>query len=146
MDQQINNATSARSSVAGLVAACAVLAAVLLPAGLLIGWVVAWKFDAQVAQSALIAAGICWFAGTLALAAAQVGSRLGMPLQGFLAGMLFRTGLPLGAGIALNRVGPLAESGIFTMILGVYLCALVVETILSLYLSQPAARIRRAAS
>lgn len=146
MDQQVNNQSSARGSVMGLVAACAVLAAILIPVGLLVGWAVAWRFDAEVAQAALLATGVCWFAGALALSATQVGSRLGMPLQGFMAGMLFRTGLPLGAGIALNRVGPLAESGIFTMILGVYLCALVVETILSLYLIQPAAAPRPAAS
>jgi hypothetical protein len=146
VDQQVTNQSSARSSAVRLVAACAVLAAILLPIGILIGWVVAWRFDAEVVQAALIATGVCWFAGALALSATQVGSRLGMPLQGFMAGMLFRTGLPLGAGIALNRVAPLAESGIFTMILGVYLCALVVETILSLYLIQPAATMRPAAS
>jgi hypothetical protein len=146
VDQQVNNASPTRGSILGLVAACALLAAILLPAGLLIGWLVAWRFDGLVLQAALIAVGICWISGTIALAAAVVGGRLGMPLHGFLLGMFFRTGLPLAAGVALNRVAPLAESGIFTMILGVYLCALVVETLLSLYLVQPATRVRPAAS
>ena len=146
MDQQVNNASAARGSVLGLIAACALLAAVLLPAGLLIGWIVAWRFDRLVLQAALIAIGVCWISGTFALAAAYAGGRLGMPVHGFLLGMLFRTGLPLAAGVALSRVGPLAEAGIFSMILGVYLCALVVETLLSLYLIQPATRVRPAAS
>lgn len=146
MDQQVNNASPTRGSVLGLVAACAVLAAVLLPAGILIGWIVARRLDGLVFQAALIAVGVCWISGAFALAAAVVGGRLGMPLHGFLIGMFFRTGLPLAAGVALNRVAPLAEAGIFSMILGVYLCALVVETLLSLYLVQPATRVRPAAS
>jgi hypothetical protein len=146
VDQQVNNASPTRGSVLGLVAACAVLAAVLLPAGILIGWIVARRLDGLVLQAALIAVGVCWISGAFALAAAVVGGRLGMPLHGFLIGMFFRTGLPLAAGVALNRVAPLAEAGIFSMILGVYLCALVVETLLSLYLVQPATRVRPAAS
>ena len=146
VDQQVNNASPTRGSVLGLVAACAVLAAVLLPAGILIGWIVARRLDGLAFQAALIAVGVCWISGAFALAAAVVGGRLGMPLHGFLIGMFFRTGLPLAAGVALNRVAPLAETGIFSMILGVYLCALVVETLLSLYLVQPATRVRPAES
>jgi hypothetical protein len=120
------------SSWKGLIGACALLAAVLLPAGLAIGWLVSRRFDAFVLQAALIAAGLCWLAGALALVATHVGTRAGAPVQGVLLAMLLRMGLPLGAGLALNQVAPLAEVGIFSMILGVYLCALVAETLLSL--------------
>ena len=41
-------------------------------------------------------------------------------------------GLPMGVGLALTRTGgPLAEAGLFGMILVFYLVGLVVETILS---------------
>jgi hypothetical protein len=42
-------------------------------------------------------------------------------------------GLPLAAGMALNEAVPLlADAGVFWMILGLYLVALVAETLLSL--------------
>ncbi|MEX2173440.1 MAG: hypothetical protein WD872_03705 [Pirellulaceae bacterium] len=55
------------------------------------------------------------------------------PIGGILGGMMFRMGLPLLAGIALQKTNePLAEAGVFPMILGIYLVALVAETLLSL--------------
>jgi hypothetical protein len=121
-----------------LVASCALIAAVVIPAGILSAWIVARRLDAQVLLAASLAVGVCWLAASLALVSTHVGARLGFPVQGLLVGMLFRMGLPLGAGVALSQNAPLAELGIFGMILGVYLCALVVETVLSLRYVQPA--------
>jgi hypothetical protein len=123
-----------------LIGACALLAVVLFLTALPIAWLVARRFDAFVLQAALMAAAICWLAGALALTATFVGTRAGAPVQGLLFAMLLRMGLPLVAGLALNQVSPLAEVGIFSMILGVYLCALVAETLLSLRMVQPAPR------
>jgi hypothetical protein len=127
-----------------LIGACALLAGILLPAGLGIGWLVARRFDAVVLLAALTAAGICWLAGALALLVTHVSTRAGAPVHGLLFAMLLRMGLPLAAGLALSQVSPLAEAGIFSMILGVYLCALVAETLLSLRMVQPDARPARA--
>lgn len=140
MDQQANKALPTRSSVKSLVGSCALLAAVLLPAGVAIGWAVARRMDGFVLQAALLAVGVCWLAGILALLATHFGTMLGTPIQGLLISMMFRMGLPMAAGMALHQVAPLAEVGIFSMILGVYLCALLVETLLSLRMIQPAAQ------
>jgi hypothetical protein len=49
-----------------------------------------------------------------------------------LLGMLFRMGLPLVTGVVLTRAGgPLADAGLFGMIMVFYLVGLVVETTLS---------------
>ena len=62
--------------------------------------------------------------------------------------MLVRMGLPLVAGMALDRMGgPLAEARVFSMIVGVYLCGLGVETILSLrFIHPPSTTALKAAS
>jgi hypothetical protein len=116
------------------------LAALLLPAGLAIGWLVSRRLDAVVLEAALIASGVCWLAGAFALLATHVGTRTGAPVHGLLFAILLRMGLPLVAGLALSQISPLADAGIFSMILGVYLCALVAETLLSLRMVQPALR------
>jgi hypothetical protein len=60
------------------------------------------------------------------------------PVQGVLVAMLLRMGLPLAALIALpNMGGTIATSGVTSTILGVYLVALVLETILSLRMIAP---------
>jgi hypothetical protein len=132
------------SSWKGLIGACALLFGFLLPAGLAISWVVARRFDALVLQAGLIAIGLCWLAGALALLATHVSTRARAPVHGVLLGMLLRMGLPLIAGLALNQVAPLAEVGIFSMILGVYLCALIAETLLSLRMVQSAPQVSAA--
>ena len=146
MGQQANKTSPGRGSFLTLVGACALLAAVLVPAGLAIGWAVAQRLDTFVLQAALLAVGICWLAGALALAAAHFGNRAGLPVQGLLLGILFRMGLPLAAGAAFNQIAPLAKTGFFSMILGVYLCALVVETLLSVQMVQPVRRVTPTAS
>jgi hypothetical protein len=49
--------------------------------------------------------------------------------------MFFRMGVPLIVGFALDRAkGPLADAGVFGMIVGYYLVGLLVETLLSVRL------------
>jgi hypothetical protein len=80
-----------------------------------------------------LAGAICWSGAMIALV--LVGVFRNSPNQmvsATLLGMLFRMGLPLGAGLFLtNAGGPLAEAGLVRMILVFYLIGLVVETILS---------------
>jgi FtsH-binding integral membrane protein len=88
-------------------------------------------------MTGLAAAGIaaltCWLSGSLALVATYLGQRLGAALHGVLIGMFFRMGLPLVVGFVLQKSNPpLAEAGVLTMILALYLVALVTETLLSL--------------
>jgi hypothetical protein len=116
-----------------------VLLALLVPWGAVVAWLVADKVDNTTVVAAAVAIGVCWIAGVLALITTYLGRRLASPVQGVLGGMLFRMGLPMAVGFVLHRQGgQLAQAGVFTMILGVYLFALLVETLLSLWLMPPA--------
>ena len=56
-------------------------------------------------------------------------------IHGVLGGMLARVGLPLATGIILQHLGgPLADAGVFGMIMACYLVMLLVETMLSVWL------------
>ena len=85
--------------------------------------------------AATVAALVCWFAATLALAIVVLfrGPKYGV--SGILGSMLIRMALPLVAGTALSRQGgPLAEAGVFGMIVVFYLFTLAIETWLSVSL------------
>ena len=85
-----------------------------------------------------VAAGCCWFGAIAALVLGGILARRGNAAHGVLLGMLFRLGIPLAVGIVLDRRGgPLAEAGVFGMILIYYFVTLVAETALSLKLIQP---------
>ena len=83
--------------------------------------------------AAALAGGICWIGALIALVLVGLfRSSHNQMVSATLLGMLFRMGLPLVTGLALTRAGgPLAEAGLFGMILVFYLVGLVVETILS---------------
>jgi hypothetical protein len=96
---------------------------------------------------AAVGCGVCWIAGALALASTYLGNRLQSPVQALFLGMLFRMGLPLAAMIALPGIGgPLAPPGIGTTILGVYLVALLIETLLAVRLISPVSGTRAKAA
>ncbi|MEW4454216.1 hypothetical protein AB1L30_16200 [Bremerella sp. JC817] len=58
-----------------------------------------------------------------------------MKIQSVLLGMFFRAGIPLVFGMLMHKAGgPLAEAGLFGMILVYYLLTLAVETILAVQL------------
>ncbi|MFV1965275.1 MAG: hypothetical protein ACC628_07605 [Pirellulaceae bacterium] len=85
--------------------------------------------------AAATAGAICW-AGALG-ALVLAGLLQGGPhaIHATLLGTFFRMGGPLIAGLLMNQTGgPLAEAGVFGMIVGYYLVGLVVETLLSVRL------------
>jgi hypothetical protein len=127
------SATPQRGSVITLLRFCAILLLVLLPFAGGVAWFGLSRSGQPGLVAAAIALGTCWLSGSLALAATLYGQRLGSALHGVLIGMFFRMGLPLAVGLILQRTSPpLSEAGVFVMILGLYLVALVVETFLSL--------------
>ncbi|MCI0361196.1 MAG: hypothetical protein L0211_22170 [Planctomycetaceae bacterium] len=125
--------TEQRGSLKSLAASCAILAGVLAP---LTAAIAVWAYSRSAlvgVAAAAIAGGVCWLSACLALVSVYLGQRLNNPVGGILAGMFFRMGLPLGAGLAIQQShAPLAAAGSFLMILGLYFVALVVETILSI--------------
>ncbi len=94
---------------------------------------VAWYGHARHGQlgvvAAVVAAGVCLFAGGLALAVTHVFSSIGQAMNGLLLSMLIRSGVPLLAGLGLSQSGPLAGSGVFGMMVINYLVMLMVETV-----------------
>jgi len=112
----------------------------IAPAAMLVAAIFNGGLSAQALRSAGVGGGICWLAAALALTATFVGNRFHSPVQGMLVGMFFRMGLPLAAVVALPQLGgPLATSGVTMTILGVYLVALVIETLLALRMVSPPA-------
>jgi hypothetical protein len=82
-----------------------------------------------------VAAATCWCGALVALVLGWVFGQGDNAVGGILAGMAFRIGLPLIVGVALDRRGgPLAEAGVFGMILCYYLVTLSVETLLAVRL------------
>ena len=116
-----------------MIRSCLVLTAVVLLALLVVGGVVGNTRDLNGVLAAATAAAICWFGSTIALLIAGYLSRSNQAAQGHLLGMFFRLGLPLVAGMILQKSGgPLAEAGVFGLIVVFYLITLVAETLLSL--------------
>lgn len=133
MEPQISKPIGQSHSVASLLTSCALLAAILAP----VAGLVAWYGHSHSGSTGLVAAGIaglvCWVAASLALTLAFFGQRLGFGLESLLGGIALRTGLPLAVGVLLHKqAGPLAEAGVFVMILILYLCSLLAETLLAL--------------
>jgi hypothetical protein len=93
-----------------------------------------WRAGETGLAAASVAGAVCWL-GTLA-ALLLTGLLQGeLAIQGVLSGMAFRFGLPFLAGILLTKNGgPLAEAGVFGMIVVYYLFGLLVETLLSVRL------------
>jgi hypothetical protein len=118
-----------------LVVACLVLSAALLLAFPGFAWFGYCRSGAAGLLAAVVAGAVCWFGALAALVV--VGLMRGGPqvLHGVLLSMFFRMGLPLVAGITLSQAGgPLAEAGVFGMIVVYYLIGLFVETLLSVRL------------
>ncbi len=133
MDPQDGRASGRDSSIRSLLVACALVGLALLPVAAGVAWLGYARSGLVGVAAATIAASVCWLSACLALVSVFVGQRLDAGIQGILAGMLFRMGLPLAVAMAFKyNSPPLAEAGIFWMILGLYLVALVVETLLSL--------------
>lgn len=114
---------------------CAWLTLTVLIALPLVGGVVGATRGVSGVLAALVAAGVCWFGAMAALVVAGGAGRDGRAVQAHLKGMFFRLGLPLAAGLALQKAGGvLAEGGVFGQIVVFYLITLTAETLLSLRL------------
>ncbi len=86
-------------------------------------------------MAAVVAAAICWIAGLVALAFLVLLRQPQQVVNAIGLSMLFRMGIPMAAGIFLTSLGgPLAEAGVFGMIVGFYLVGLLVETLLAVRL------------
>jgi hypothetical protein len=119
--------------------ACALLTLVVAVAFPLFAWVGYNSYGWNGVAASGVAAGCCWLGALAALIFGALLSRSGNAANGVLLGMLFRMGIPLAFGIALDRRGgPLADAGVFGMILVYYFVTLVAETALSLKLLPPA--------
>jgi hypothetical protein len=133
VDPQPGVAIERRGSVASLLASCALLALVLAAATAATAWWGSSRTGSSGAYAALLAGGVCLTSSTLALTISFLGQRFDQPIAGTLGGMIFRLGLPLATGLAIQSLGgPLAAAGCFGMIVALYLVALPVETLLSL--------------
>jgi hypothetical protein len=121
------------SSATNLAVCCSLLAAVVVPASIVVAVLYERSISAQLLIDVAIGGGVCWLAASLGLASTLIGNRLHSPVQGMLIGMIFRMGLPLATLIVLPRMGGgLDWRGVTANILGIYLVALVAETLLAL--------------
>ena len=148
MDPQASRVSQAGSSWMSLAASCAVLSLCVAPTAIVAAWISTRQWSADTILAAGIGGGVCLVAGCLALTAAFLGNRWNSPVQGVLAGMLFRLGLPLVALVAVPKIDqPWVPAGVTGTILGVYLVALIVETGLALRMTpvQPQSVARRSA-
>ena len=85
--------------------------------------------------AAVVAAVVCLGAGLVALVFLALFREPLQTMNGIGLAMLFRMGIPMATGVILTNVGgPLAEAGVFGMIVGFYLVGLLVETLLAVHL------------
>lgn len=124
--------------------ALALTTVVALPTPLL-----AWYANSQHGeigvQAVLFAAMICWGSSLAALSLIVTYRRTPYGLHAAMAGIGLRTGIPLAIGAFLKQAeGPLAEGGVFGMIMVYYLLTLLVETVLAARLLQSAANVSKA--
>jgi hypothetical protein len=119
-----------------LATACGLLALVMiLP---LIG-LVAWGYSRHGQPgviAAVVAVLVCWLSATIALVLAGLLAGTPLSLQGQLASVFPRTLVPILFAIFFEMaVPPLAQAGIFGMMVPAYLVALTTETLLSIWLT-----------
>jgi hypothetical protein len=117
----------------GLLARVLILAGVILAAYPVIAAIAAAQRGPQAWPAAALAAFICWLGATLAMLFTAWVRGPQAAMFSLLAGMLFRMGLPLMAGLLLSRrYAELESAGFFGLVLGFYLVSLVAETVLVL--------------
>jgi len=121
---------SNRSATNQSIRHCLLLALILLIALPLFAYVGHSKHGADGVVAAVIAAAVCLIAGCLAITVTSLFQSIGQGMNGLLLSMLIRTGIPLAGWVTLSmQGGPVAEAGVFGMIVLNYLIMLVVETI-----------------
>lgn len=86
-------------------------------------------------MAAAVAAIVCLGAGLIAIIFLALFRNPQQAFHGVGLAMLFRMGIPMAVGVSLTKLGgPLAEAGVFEMIVGFYLVGLLVETLLAVRL------------
>lgn len=140
MNNEVCEKTSLKDRLSSLPVSCAVFTVAMLLALPLYAWV-GHSYHAERGFFAAAMAGVvCWLGGTLALLITGISARLGShaALNGVLFGMLIRMGFPLATAILLSNQPAFSGTGIFGLIVGYYLFALVIETPLSILLNSAA--------
>jgi hypothetical protein len=95
------------------------------------------QFGPRGITAAAVACGLCWLSGIIALGAFMLFRDPQQAVHGLMLGMLFRMGIPLAAGLFLQRShSELLKSGVIGMITGVYLLGLFVETVLAWWIAE----------
>ncbi len=85
--------------------------------------------------AAAVAAVVCLAAGFIAITFLALFRDPQQSVNGVGLAMLFRMAIPMAVGFFLTKLnGPLAEAGVFGMIVGFYLVGLLVETLLAVRL------------
>jgi hypothetical protein len=86
--------------------------------------------------AAAVAAIVCLGAGLVALTCFALFRDPQVAFTGVGLAMLIRMAIPMATGVVLTKLGgPLAEAGVFGMIVGFYLVGLLVETLLAVRLA-----------
>jgi hypothetical protein len=118
-----------------LVWSCLLLTAVMAAAFPLFAGYGFWQSGWSGVAAAAVAGIVCSVGALLALLVIGGVRQSSQVPSAYLLGVLFRMGLPLGIGMLLDwSGGPLAEAGVFGMMVVYFLIGLVVETALSLRL------------
>ena len=136
---------SAQSSANGIWGSCALLTGSMLLFFPAFAWFGYTRHNSDGLIAAAVAGAVCWLGATLALVIARL---LGGPqygVHGILLGIMFRTGIPFLLGSALSHFNrPLAEAGLFGMVVVYYLLTLVIETLLVIRLINPVNKVSKA--
>lgn len=113
----------------GGVALVAAVVGVTVPVA---AWIAFGHLDTVIALQAAVAGLICWLAAVAALAATVLGTHWGWPVQAMLVSTVLRMGIPLAAVMVAPHFGGVWASRAWAgMLVGVYLVALVAETLVA---------------
>jgi hypothetical protein len=115
----------------GVVAGLIWLSGILLLAWVVVAGILIRTEGWRPARTALLAAGVCWLFGVLALLSTALLIRVGQPLAGLLSGILFRTGGPLAALAVGSSIPELASAGFPGQVVVFFLVTLAAETVLA---------------
>jgi len=97
--------------------------------------------------AAVIAAVACLLASASALVVTFILRGPATGVSGVLLGMMFQSGLPMASGVLLTSLGgPVADAGVFGMIVGYFLVTLATNTVLLVLLVGPGASASKAGS
>lgn len=135
MNKQDVEVTDSTTSKTGLPLACLLLTGAMLLAYPGFAAFAYFRHGPMGLVAAAVAGTVCWAGALGALVLVGLVRNGPQAIHATLLGMFFRMGGPLIIGLLLNQAGgPLAEAGVFGMIVGYYLVGLVVETLLSVRL------------